>query len=191
MKKTTETPGTLQVVNPQDILNGYIRKAGAPFAEDLKKACALDVQLATAAEKINPAKIKEQAEKLVERAISGDEKANAELEAAGGKDAWAQSKGAMYVVREGARAKAAKDSAPLWVKISAALTDAVDQADREIQRQFDAAMTLLGEPLAPSQWNRTCAILRGNLDKASFYADELTMGADYQTRQMGLQALIE
>jgi hypothetical protein len=191
MKKTTETPGTLQVVDPQDILDRHIRKAGSPFAEDLKKACALDVQLAAAADKINPAKIKEQADKLVASAISGDEKANAELEAAGGKDAWAQSKGAMFDVREGARVKAAQETAPLWEKISAALTDAVDVADAEIQKQFDAAMTLLGEPLAPSRWNRTCQILRGNLQKASFHAEKLNQGADYQTRQMGLQALIE
>lgn len=191
MKKTTETPGTLQVVNPQDILDRHIRKAGAPFAEDLKKACTLDVQLAAAADKMHPVKIKEQADKLVERAISGDEKANAELEAVGGKNAWIQAKGAMFDVREGARVKAAQDSAPLWEKISAALIDAVDKADHEIQKQFDSCMTLLGEPLAPSRWNRTCAILRGNLQKASFHAEKLSQGADYQTRQMGLQALIE
>jgi hypothetical protein len=188
---TKNAPGTLTVVSPRDILHKHLRQAAAPFADDLKKAAALDVQLAAAAVKINPNGLRDEADKLVERAVAGDKEADTTLEKHGGRDGYITSRGAMYKVREGARCKAAEDAAPMWQKVSDALCGAIETADREIQAQFDRLMTLHGEPTTLSSWNAVCRNMRNGLASAPFHSEKLHHGTDYLVRSLGLDVLLD
>ena len=194
--KTKTTPASsgitpLEIKHPQAIIEAHLRPAIAPYRDELLAAAARDIELYAEMEKQHPEAAKKAAAELMEKACAGDDQANKILTDAGGTEAFIKARTAMFDLARGKHGKAAKDSAPLWAKVSAALMSAIDAAAVEIQAQYDRIQELHGEPKALSQWDAHCRNLKTGLNKAEFAANELNAGTNWQLEALGLRPLLD
>jgi hypothetical protein len=182
----------MKTTNPQDIFDNHLRKAIAPYAEQLRVEAELDRKLASKAESIHPSIFEEKLGQLLERATAGDAEAEATLDAAGGADNYVKTHAAGYDLAEGKRRYAANACAPLWKKVAADAIPAIDRAESEIQQQLEAVLEELGElPPSVTQWGARCRSLRHIFDNAARQAAApMWIGAGFLVRQMGLDDLI-
>jgi hypothetical protein len=109
------------IINPKEILNRHLREAVKPHAAALRQAAALDRELEKEMNATHPDAAKKEANELLERASTGDKKAEEILRSAGGTEAFVKSKCAMFDLARAKHEGAAKASAPLWAKVSAAV----------------------------------------------------------------------
>jgi hypothetical protein len=187
--KTTR-PTTTSLAHPKDILNHHLRAAVKPFAADLRKAATLDRELEKEMLATHPDDAKKQAAALLEAAASGDKKAEETLRAAGGTEAFIKAKSAMFDLARAKHEGAAKATAPLWEKVSAAVVAAIDAANREIAEQWARICEQLGEPSALSSWDAYCRNLKNGIGRAAYAAENMRHGAAWQIESLGLSEAI-
>lgn len=174
------------IINPKEILNRHLREAVKPHAAALRQAAALDRELEKEMNATHPDAAKKEANELLERASTGDTKAEGVLRSAGGTEAFVKSKTAMFDLARAKHEGAAKASAPLWAKVSAAVLLSIDAANREINQQWQHICEQLGEPCSPSEWDTYCRNIRSGIERAPFAAENLRHGAAWQIESLGL-----
>ena len=86
----------MKTTNPQEIFDNHLRKALAPFAEQLRVESELDRKLAAKAESLHPSIFEKELGELLERATAGDDAAEAALDAVGGADNYVKTHAAGY-----------------------------------------------------------------------------------------------
>jgi len=188
MKKPTTNAVVL--THPQDILNRHLSQAVKPFAADLRKAAALDRELEKELNASHPDLARKEANELLERASNGDSKAEGVLRSAGGTEAFVKAKCAMFDLARAKHEGAAKATAPLWTKVSAAVLAGIEAANREISDQWKRTCEHLGEPFGLSAWHTHCRNLRNGIERAHFAAENLKHGAAWQIESLGLAEVI-
>lgn len=87
---------TAALTNPKDILNRHLREAVKPHAAALRQAAAIDRELEKEMLATHPDTAKKEANELLERASTGDTKAEGVLRSAGGTEAYVKAKCAMF-----------------------------------------------------------------------------------------------
>lgn len=182
----------MKTTSPQDILDKHIRKAIAPFAEQLRVEAERDRELARKAESLHPAIFEKEAAELYEKAVAGDDDATIKLGEAGGVAGYVETHSAGYKMAEDKRRHAAAACAPLWRKVAEVAVPAVSLAEAEIEAQLSAVMAELGE-LHPgfTLWGGRCRSLRHIFESAPSNAAEPSWnGAGWLVEQMGLTDLI-
>jgi hypothetical protein len=177
---------TTALINPKEILNRHLREAVKPHAAALRQAAAIDRELEKEMNATHPDAAKRESNILLEAAASGDKKAEEILRAAGGTDAFIKNKCAMFDLARAKHEGAAKASAPLWTKVSAAVLLSIDAANREINQQWQHTCEQLGEPCSPSLWETYCRNLKTGITRAPFAAENLRHGAAWQIESLGL-----
>ena len=188
--KTRPTNNAVVLNHPKDILNRHLRDAVKPHASALRQAAALDRELEKEMLVTHPDDAKKQASALLEAASNGDKKAEETLRAAGGTEAFIKAKSAMFDLARAKHEGAAKATAPLWTKVSAAVIAAIESANREIQEQWNQACEHLGEPSGLSSWDTHCRNLKTGITRAPFAAENLKHGAAWQIESLGLAEVI-
>lgn len=182
----------MKTTSPQEILDKHLRKALAPFAEQLRVEAELDRELASKAESLHPYIFEKEAADLTERAVAGDAEAEAKLAEAGGAADYVKTRSAGFKMAEDKRRYAAAACVPLWQKVAAAAVPAVNHAEAEIEKQLTDVLAELGE-LHPglTLWGGRCRSLRNIFETAPRNADEpMWNGASWLVEQMGLSDLI-
>lgn len=177
---------TAALTNPKDILNRHLREAVKPHAAALRQAAAIDRELEKEMLATHPDTAKKEANELLERASTGDTKAEGVLRSAGGTEAYVKAKCAMFDLARAKHAGAARASVPLWTKVSAAVLISIDAAHREINQQWRHTCEQLGEPCPPSAWDNYCRNLRNGIERAPFAAENLRHGTAWQIESLGL-----
>jgi hypothetical protein len=188
--KTRPANNAVVLNHPQDILNRHLRQALKPHAAALRQAAALDLELAGEMTALHPDVAKKEANILLEAAANGDKRAEATLREAGGTDAYVRNKCGLFDLARAKFEGAAKASAPLWTKVSAAVITAIESANREIQEQWNQACDHLGEPPGLSTWDTFCRNLKTGITRAPFAAENLRHGAAWQIEALGLSEAI-
>ena len=138
----------------------------------------------------HPDTAKKEADQLLERAAAGDSKAEGTLRSAGGTEAFVKAKCAMFDLARAKHEGAAKATAPLWTKVSAAVLSAIEAANREISDQWKRTCEHLGEPCDLSSWDTHCRNLRNGIERAPYAAENMRHGAAWQIESLGLAEVI-
>ena len=183
---------TTTIISPAEIISRHLKPAIRPFSKELLAAADLDAQLAAARDAIAPDKIKHEAGDLFERACRGDKEAENILTQHGGQEGYVRERSAMFSLARGKFEAHCKACAPLWGRVAAALTSALDASAADIQSQFDATLTALGElPGGVSLWAEKCRNMKTGLNRAEFASRELNHGASWQLEALGLGELLK
>jgi hypothetical protein len=188
MKKPASN--TVVLVHPKDILTRHLAQAVKPYAAELRQAAAIDREFEKEMLATHPDTAKKEANELLERASKGDSRAEGVLRSAGGTEAYIKAKCGLFDLARAKFEGAAKASAPLWTKVSAAALAALEAANREIQTQWQQACEHLGEPGGLSSWDTYCRNLRNGFERAPYAAEKLRQGAAWQIEQLGLAEVV-
>jgi hypothetical protein len=180
----------MTITHPEVIISDAIAKAIKPFKTELATAAKLDVELADKADSYHEDKVKPAAAELLHRATT-DDSALAEIEAAGGLDAWIAARCAMHLPHENRRERHATDSAALLEKMAGAIVPALESAREKIQKQFETVMSELGElPGGLSQWDANIRNQRNGIEAAAKHAQR-GVGPAWILGQLGLLKHLE
>lgn len=188
--KTRPANNAVVLAHPKDILNRHLREAVKPHAAALRQAAAIDRELEKEMLACHPDDAKREADKLLEAAAKGDKRAEQTLRDAGGNEAFIKAKSAMFDLARAKHHGAAKATAPLWEKVSAAVVAAIDTANREIAEQWQRTCEHLGEPGGLSSWDSHCRNLKTGISRAAYAAENMRHGAAWQIESLGLSEAI-
>jgi hypothetical protein len=188
--KTRPANNAVVLLHPQDILNRHLRQALKPFAAALRQAAALDLQLAGEMTALHPDLAKKEANILLEAAANGDKKAEATLREAGGTEAYIKNKCGLFDLARAKFEGAAKASAPLWTKVSAAVIAAYEAAEREIREQLQRTSEQIGEPTPTTSWEIPIGHYKYGISRAAYAAENMRHGAAWQIEALGLSEAI-
>jgi hypothetical protein len=182
---------SITITAPSDILHQAIAAAIKPHVKALAEAAARDIELDAKANAVHPDRIKAQGLTLIDRANAGDDKALAELEKHGGLDGYIQAKAGMFPIYEGACRAHAMAAVPLFEALARDLIPAMQEAGKNIQKQFTEVMGALGE-LSPglSEWDASIRN-RSNSIKGAIKRAEIGLGPAFLLSQLGLAEFLK
>ena len=142
---------SVTIHSPAEILSEALTQAARPFAKKLAPVLTRFAELDAAVAELAEARVKTAADQLMARAARGDEKAAAEIEAAGGIAGWERQRHELRASRERLRREFGTFTAPLWLELLAALRSAVAEAQAKIDAERAAVRELLGVALPPTE----------------------------------------
>lgn len=176
---------------PFDIYHEAIREALAPVAESLREAFAKDEELHNAAAEVSLPKQRERLATLEAAAIEGDSKAYAEIEAAGGSEAWLASATGLYSLREGVALKHTRGMVPAVEKMADAIEAAMKRIDPELQSLWENALAgwRMANP-GPHPFKEQGERIVFHIRRSAHMMKDGHMSACFHADQLGLRAYL-